>query len=235
MTSRTGTISRLVLATAAGLLITGCSVFGVRSGTEEVTYTVVDRIGETVEIRHYPARVAADTVVDGSDGEQARSDAFRRLFDYISGANQSSTTIAMTAPVATEREQIAMTAPVQTATAAGGGKGGWFGMRFFLPASYTLDNAPKPTDPQVRLREVPPETLAVLRFSGSRDTEAVAARQKALLEALAGSSWQAQGAPVAFFYDPPWTLAFLRRNEVAVAVIPAGPAPLTPQGSSRIN
>jgi hypothetical protein len=229
MTFRPRTILQALLAAAASLLIAGCSVFGIRSGTEEVPYAVIERVGEDIEIRQYPTRVVADTVIDGSDGDQARSDAFRRLFDYISGANQSGTKIAMTAPVATEREQIAMTAPVQTSVAAGGqGKGGWFGMGFFLPASYTLDTAPVPTDSRVRLIALPPETLAVLRFSGSRAADAVAARQKALLDALAGSGWRAEGEPVAFFYDPPWTLAFLRRNEVAVAVKPVGTAVLSP-------
>lgn len=233
------TFRRPFLAVAASLMMAGCSVFGIRSGTGEVPYTVVDRVGEAVEIREYPARVVADTLVEGRDTEEASRIAFRILFDYISGANAGGAKIAMTAPVATERQQIAMTAPVQTSTGdvgeTGQEKGRWFGMRFFLPASFTLERAPKPTDPRVQLILVPAETLAVLRFSGSRRAELVADRQAELLNALDGSSWRVTGAPVAFFYDPPWTVAFLRRNEVAVAVNPPGPASLMPERFQPIN
>jgi hypothetical protein len=75
-----------------------------------------------------------------------------------------------------------------------------------------------PNDPAVRLVEVPGETMAVLRFTGDRGAAAVAARQAELLRGLAGTAWAPQGEPVAWFYDPPWTLPWLRRNEVAVPV-----------------
>lgn len=91
-------------------------------------------------------------------------------------------------------------------------------MRFFLPSEFTLENVPQPTDPRVRIIEVPEQFLAVLRFRGSRDDEMVRAKKDQLLGALRATSWQAASEPVALFYDPPWTLPFLRRNEVAVAV-----------------
>ncbi|CAA9254816.1 MAG: hypothetical protein AVDCRST_MAG27-2760 [uncultured Craurococcus sp.] len=47
-----------VLSAASGLLLGACSVFGVRSGTEEPRFTVVEQSGE-VEIRDYAPRVAA--------------------------------------------------------------------------------------------------------------------------------------------------------------------------------
>ena len=76
----------------------------------------------------------------------------------------------------------------------------------------------QPADPRVRIIEVPEQILAVLRFSGLRDEETVRAQKQQLLGALRETSWQAILEPVAMFYDPPWTLPFLRRNEVAVAV-----------------
>ena len=68
--------------------------------------------------------------------------------------------------------------------------------------------------------DLPPETVAVLRFSGTPSPDAVAARTGELVKALAASAWQPAGAPVAWFYDPPWTIPSLRRNEVAVPVSP---------------
>lgn len=206
---------RAVVSALSTLVLTGCSLFGVRSGYEEPRYEVVGRIGEAIEVRRYGPRLAAETVVGGPE-EAARGEAFRMLFDYISGANRAGEEVAMTVPVETKGrgEEIAMTTPVETAPAADGGHA----MRFFLPAAYTRASAPEPTDPRVRIVPVPAATLAVLTFTGSRSPEHVADRQEHLLSALESSAWRRIGAPVARFYDPPWTIPFLRRNEVAVPV-----------------
>jgi hypothetical protein len=77
------------LAAVAGLvLLSGCSVVGIRSGYEQPAYTVLERIGETVEVRRYCSRFAAEATVKAGDAEAGRNEAFRILFDYISGANQ---------------------------------------------------------------------------------------------------------------------------------------------------
>lgn len=203
---------------AAALLTAGCSTVGVRSGTEEPAYTVVERIGE-VEIRRYGPRIAAQTVVSGSD-EAARNRGFQRLANYIFGGNTARSSIAMTAPVAQVPEtgtrgvsaSIAMTAPVAQGP-AGGDR--WI-IQFFMPASWTMQTLPIPRDPAVTLVELPAETYAVLRFSGLAGTRAVAARQAELDAAVQASPWTADGDPVVWFYDPPWTVPPLRRNEVAV-------------------
>jgi hypothetical protein len=215
-----------VVAALGSLALAGCSVVGIRSGTEEPSYTT---LAETpaFEVRRYGDRVAADTLVD-ADPEAARNVGFRRLAGYIFGDNRASEKIAMTAPVEQagggeaeaadgEGERIAMTAPVAQAEA----EGGWR-IRFFLPEGYTAEGAPVPTDPQVTITTVPGETVAVRRFSGSRSAEAVADETNALLDAVADSDWRATGAPVAWFYDPPWTLPPMRRNEVAVPVEAVG-------------
>lgn len=195
---------------ASGLLASGCSVLGIRD-TPEPRYAVVETLGP-VEIRRYETRIAAETVLD-SDEESARGAGFRRLAGYIFGGNRARASIAMTAPVAQSRT-IAMTAPVAQSR-DGGGR--WV-VRFFMPAEWTLETLPAPNDPTVSLVAVPPETYAVLRFTGSTSPEAVGARRTELVAALAQTRWQVEGEPIAWFYDPPWTLPFLRRNEAAVVV-----------------
>jgi hypothetical protein len=148
-------------------------------------------------------------------GEAGRNQAFRLLFAYITGANRATAPadgkIAMTTPVdVREPERIAMTTPVQTVDAGG------LRMRFFLPARLTDETAPEPTDPSVHIVTVPEETIAVLRFSGSGDD--MVQRQAALVAGLASSHWQPVGSAYALFYDAPFTLPFLRRNEAAVVV-----------------
>ena len=65
---------------------------------------------------------------------------------------------------------------------------------------------------------MPAEAVAVLRFSGDRGAGAVATRTEWLEHVLRATGFEATGTPTAWFYDPPWTLPFLRRNEVAVPI-----------------
>ena len=191
-------------------------MFGLRSGYEQAPYAVIDRVAERTEVRRYPPQVIAEAIVEAPDERSGRRTAFRALFDYISGANRSQAKISMTAPVETAKpsETIAMTVPVETPAQAAGR----YAMRFFLPAEYDLQSAPQPIDPRVRVLEMPERTLAVLRFTGSRDAQNVAHHLADLEAIVKGSRWPAVGETTTMFYDPPWTIPFLRRNEVAVPV-----------------
>ena len=197
---------------AAGLVV------GVRAGIEEPRHSV-EQMVDGVEIRRYDPRIAAETVVADTE-EGARNGGFRRLAGYIFGANHANSKIAMTAPVGQQRDQagagerIAMTAPVAQEA---GSQGAWV-IRFFMPAKWTLDTLPEPNDEAVKLVTVPAETFAVLRFSGDRGPGAIAARTGELLRLLGETEFEQAGPPVAWFYDPPWTVPWLRRNEVAVPV-----------------
>ncbi len=209
------------LVVAMSFLLTACSVVGVRSGTEQPPYEVTRQLANDVEIRRYGPRLAAETLVPA--GPDARNAAFRRLAGYIFGGNAGAREIAMTAPVATsaapdEGTKIAMTAPVATAASDD-----QLLMRFFLPAALTRATAPTPKNANVCLVEVPAETLAVLRFSG-RPTDARVRDQEDRLRAfLRDAGIESTGSFEAFFYDPPWTVPALRRNEVAVPVAVAAP------------
>lgn len=184
------------------------SIVGVRVGTEEPQYTS-ERLTEHVEIRRYGPRIAAETTVE-ADEDRARNEGFRRLAGYIFGGNQGKTKIAMTAPVAQQAGQkIAMTAPVAQQGSM---------IRFFMPSKWSMETLPTPNDDRVRLVAVPPETVAVLSFSGDRSPRAVAKRTAELREVLRAKEIDAIGEPVAWFYDPPWTLPFRRRNEIAIPV-----------------
>jgi hypothetical protein len=193
----------------SNLLLGACMVFGVRSGTEQPSYKVTERFG-LIEVRQYGARIAAE-ITFADDEAAARSDGFRKLARYIFGDNVSRQSIAMTAPVA---QQIAMTAPVGQMPAEGGA---WT-IRFFLPAVLMVETAPAPLDPAIHIVAVPPASMAVLRFSGIPRPARVAIERKRLMSGLRASSWMAMGDPVTWFYESPWALPWLRRNEVAVEV-----------------
>ena len=189
------------------------SVVGLRFPYEQPHYAVVQDLGNGAEVRRYDPRLAIEADIDDPDQGHAASEAFSLLFRYITGANQRDQKIAMTAPVQTTSERIAMTVPVQTTSADG-----HVAMRFFLPHSVAEAGAPKPLDPRLHLVQVPATTIAALRYAGI-PTQAARDEKSALLKSmLAKSAWKPQGEMFQLSYDPPFTIPFLRRNEVAVAV-----------------
>lgn len=197
------------LTTFAGA---GLSIFGINQVYEQPNYVVRLDLGDRLEIRDYPPVVAAEAAVSAGTRQQASETAFRLLFDYIAGGNASSRTIAMTVPVQQSPEMIAMTAPVRVDSA-----GNRVTMRFFLPAKLAA-RPPVPADPRVRIVTLAASTVAVLRFSGNATDEARAANEHALLTRLQATAWKPDGVPYFMGYDPPFTIPFLKRNEVAVSV-----------------
>jgi effector-binding domain-containing protein len=189
------------------------SIFGINIGTEQPDYQVLERLAPQIEIRQYAPRIAAETKVDRGQSGNPRGEAFRIIAGYIFGANKPRLKIDMTSPVEirTAGSKIAMTAPVEVDKSDSS-----LVMRFFMPASYSLKDLPEPSDPRVRLIELPSMTVAVLRFSGSADDSAVFEQTEMLLKALQKTRWKVSRQVTAFFYNPPWTIPFLRRNEVAI-------------------
>ena len=198
------------LAVAILLLISnGGSLMAI----EEAEYSLVQQSGD-LELRDYADSIVAEIRVE-EEFEDAGNRAFRPLFKYISGDNESSDEISMTSPVSQRKpsEKIAMTAPVsQQARGAG-----WV-VSFMMPASYTMSTIPKPTNPDVQIREVPPFRAAVIRFSG-RWTEKNYAEPLGKIESwISENQLTVNGDPVWARYDPPFKPWFMRRNEILIPV-----------------
>lgn len=167
------------------------------------------------EIRAYSPYLVAEVTVSGKR-EEAINQGFRILANYIFGDNHTSSKIAMTAPVtqtSKSGQKIAMTAPVSQIQS--GNK--WL-VRFAMPANFTMENIPKPNDTRVKLIEMPAQKQAVVRFSGlcgQGDIE----RETNKLNNFLKSQNLTTNAPITLArYDPPWTLWFMRRNELMVLV-----------------
>ena len=189
---------------------------GVAMAIEEPVYEVVASHGD-VEIRRYAPMILAGTQVD-SEFERAGNEAFRRLFGYISGNNTTQSKIEMTAPVVQEptSQKIAMTAPVvQEADDAG------WRVAFVVPAEFSWETAPQPTDSRVELRLVPERTVAALRFSGGWGEDRFTSRETELRAQLQKHDLEAVGEAVYARYNPPFTPWFMRRNEVLIPIEPA--------------
>ena len=162
---------------------------------EEPVYQV-EKAWETeqIEIRAYAPRVMAVT-----DMAEDSNSGFRVLAGYIFGGNA-------------EEEKIAMTAPVQQSMA------GEKEMAFMMPAEYALEDLPKPEDQRVSFREAPAYTAAVIQFSGWASAEKADEKWQQLRGFLISEGIDITGEPTLNQYNPPWTLPFMRRNEIIVPV-----------------
>lgn len=203
---------RKVLMIGSALAMTAVAVAYTRDALakyEEPAYVVKLRDGK-IEVREYPSVIAAEVTVQGA-GNAASNEAFRLLAGYIFGKNKGSQKIAMTVPVTenVEAEKIAMTVPVTTQVAQGTMR-----MRFFMPSKYSLESLPTPIDERIKFSALPPARYAVIRFTGLAHDASIQQQTNILLDYMRANKLEADGSPVRAFFNPPWTLPFLRRNEV---------------------
>ncbi len=206
------TLKHLVL----GAIFVASLLGGPAIAVEEPTYKTVMKVG-AFEIRDYPALCVAEVTVTG-DRSEAANQGFRLLAGYIFGGNKRQQSLAMTAPVAQipasqAPEKIPMTAPVTEIQ----GANAWL-VRFTMPSTYTLDTLPIPNDPRVRLLGLPPTRFAVIRFSGLVGQDTIATQTKVLNQAIKTHQLRPTGKVSLAQYNPPWTLWFMRRNEVMIEV-----------------
>ena len=208
-----------VLAFLTSILIAGAAM-----ATEEPKFTLLEK-SEPFELRAYAPRIVAEVQVSG-DLDAASSQGFRLIAAYIFGKNQVSEKIAMTAPVGIEAgdqgksAKIAMTVPVTiegSKSSDANTKNVWT-VSFVMPSEYTLDTLPKPLDSQVKIRQVPAEKRAAITFSGFYDEEKVQEKTQALRDWIKTKNLKSTGEPQFARYNPPWTLPFMRRNEVMIQI-----------------
>ena len=194
------------------ILLQGCSVFGIRT-VEMLNYQILEKDGN-FDIRQYEDYWVVRTEID-DDYRKSTGKGFRLLFSYISGNNKQQEKIAMTGPVMQQEkgEKIAMTGPVIQQKK---GKG-WI-MEFVLPSKYNTIQPPEPLDPNVSIVKVPGYRAAAISYSGNLREEKYNAKTKELLDSVTLKGLQPIGEPFSAGYDPPWTLPFLKRNEVLIIV-----------------
>ena len=177
---------------------------------DEPAFTVV-QITDVFEVRQYAPYLVAEVLVPGPVNE-AGSQGFNLLGGYIFGKNKGERKLEMTAPVTQQAAppvKLEMTAPVtQTATPGG------FLVQFVMPKGYTLATLPEPLDARVKLREVPGGRVAVIRFSGTWSQSTYDEHLEKLRSALAAAGMATTGEPVSSRYNSPFSLPFLRRNEI---------------------
>lgn len=204
---------KYIWLTIAAVIVLGAALWGpMVSNVEQAKYTVAETHGN-IEIRDYAPMIVAEAEVTG-ERKEAISQGFRIIADYIFGNNVSAQKVAMTAPVTqAASEKIAMTAPVTQQ-----GDGNTWNVRFVMPTSYTMESLPKPNNDAVKLKEIEGKRFASIRFSGMAGQESLKKHEEELSTFLQSKNLSALSSPTYAFFNLPWTLPFLRRNEVMVEI-----------------
>ena len=172
---------------------------------ERPSYNVVLK-EDGLEIRDYAPTVVIETQVLASRRDAA-SEAFRSLFNYISGDNTARLEIPMTSPVA----------QTQAVKGPGNVSGKW-AIRFFLPKNLSDENIPQPLQKDVNIVTLAAQRFASVSFKGTQNDKKVARYTAQLREFIAQKGYGVSGEPVYAFYDPPFVPWFLRDNEILLPI-----------------
>jgi hypothetical protein len=181
---------------------------------EKPAYTVLEK-RDGYEIREYEKYIVAETEVTGTR-QEALSEGFRIIADYIFGNNVRKSSIVMTSPVIESQtsESISMTTPVLDTE----GEGNARTIAFVLPSSYTLETVPRPNNDKVNLREVPAHKVAALTFTWYATTNRVERKKYELLGYLQRDQVTPMGSVQTAQYNPPLSMPLVLRNEIIVPV-----------------
>jgi len=186
-------VGSLVVLVIIVLVVTSFS----NKGIETPEYTVLKKYGD-VEIRKYPNMVVAKTSLSNNSFENAGSNGFRTIANYIFGGNEGNQKIAMTAPVVMSMGDSAS-------------------MYFVMPKQYSKDQLPKPANNNVAIMEESAKVLAVLRYGGFSSDNDIKKYFKTLEEELTKQNISTKGSYMYMGYNAPWDVVN-RRNEVAIEV-----------------
>jgi hypothetical protein len=191
-------------------------LFGIQN-EESPKYKVLFKEG-SFEIRQYDSYLVAQTTIKG-DFNESSSEAFRILAGYIFGKNKGDQKLAMTSPVEIKQDstKIPMTSPV---TMQKEKEGESFTMTFSMPSKYTLEELPVPLDDRIKFKKIDERIVASHQFSWLRSKSKTDKKANELKDWLKKyQQYQQQGDYFYAGYNPPWTIPFLRRNEVHIELI----------------
>lgn len=183
---------------------------------ETPKYKILKHDGK-FELRKYSGFITASVEVKGDGYNSAGNQAFNYLADYIFGNNTARGSIAMTAPVSTQKaesQKIPMTVPVNTAKA----RGNKYVVSFTMPSSYTMKTLPKPNNARVSIKESSSHKVAVVKFSGYTGDEKVSQKIQELKDWCDKNGIKTVGEPVLSRFDAPWKPGFIRHNEVSLEI-----------------
>ena len=162
--------------------------YSLTMANEEAPFKIVHK-NEIYEVRYYSDRLVVQ-VMNKND-----NNSFRKLFNYISGANKDSKKISMTTPVTQTKDNNETY------------------MQFYLPSKFTKETIPSPTNPEVKISTIKEGFFAVIRYSGRASESNFDKHSKILENKLKEDNISINGLPIKATYNSPFTLPMFRRNE----------------------
>ena len=181
-------------------------------GLDSPAYEVL-RKTDAYEIREYAAYAVATTRIDSNEEMKeevmASGMGFNKLARYIlEGENAEEEKMSMTTPVITDRDT----------------------MSFVMPSGRSADQAPAPSSADITVTDVPKQIVAVREFTGLVTEKESAKQRTALEDALVGDNVEFDNLSFKTLqYNPPYTLPWVRRNEVLLVVTSAIAKDATPE------
>lgn len=163
---------------------------------ESPDYTVIIR-ERSFELRKYKNFAVVE--YEGSPKTE-RNTAFRTLFRYIGSDNEENEKIPMTIPVIVEKNTQSRK------------------MAFVVPQRYKND-IPRPKDSNLSIQKFQEGLFATITYSGKNTSSKEQKAMKLLKEWVDKKGYREQSNYMVAVYNGPFTLPFMRRNEVWVRVV----------------
>ena len=162
---------------------------------EEPRFNVIKK-DNAIELRSYEPFLQAEVTVSAPERDDAANEGFRALAGYIFFFFAPKEKMAMTVPVIQKKIQ-----------------NGWT-VHFVMPLSRTLQDLPKPDNAKVTLVQQPAKKMIAITFSGTSSKENLGKHEAALRSYVTQQKIKIKGEPVYAFYNSPFSLPFMRRNEI---------------------
>jgi len=167
---------------------------------EQPDYTVIKKDNE-FEIRQYTNFLTATVETEG-ERDDAIGKGFRILFKYISGENKN-------------KESISMTVPVMQKSV---GANKW-NVSFVVPKKFNLQNVPQPDNQSVKIINNSNLKVIVIYFSVLFSDANIRGNETKLRNYIKEKGLKIEESAIYAGYNAPWTLWFLKRNEVLFKLI----------------
>ena len=191
--------SIIFLLILIALLLTGFSIGPIMSKVEIPKFRLLST-HDNIEIREYNAMLIAEVEIVG-EREEAIGQGFKILADFIFGNNIDNNKIKMTAPVIQQPSDK-----------------GWK-VSFVMPSSYSIDTLPKPINNKIEIKQIPENKMVVITFNGKNEEKNISKHEAKLMDFITKNNLKCDKTPIYAFYNPPWTLPILRKNEIMFEIL----------------
>ena len=198
---------QMIFFIALLFIIIGLMLFSgslITKNSEKQEFIILKKItinSGDIEIRQYPRMIFLQTLCNEGEKESKKL-SFKILANYIFGGNKKQMKIAMTIPVIekTNKDSEKCT------------------MNFIVPKEYKLDDLPEPMTDKINIIEEQEKTYISITFSGNKTEKSTKKHLDILMQYCKDNHLQINEDPLILGYNPPWTVSFLKTNEILLEI-----------------